>query len=361
MIDQAMKQNTQEKLPVIPVDSERIIATKILEFMYTGQTSVSSSRLDELCYWAENYRIERLVEICKQIGGSTSLNPECEKIGGSTSLNPGCEKIGGSTSMNPGCEKIGGSTSLNPECEKIGGSTSLNPGCEKIGGSTSLNPGCEKIGGSTSLNPEVKPEPSEMMSDSYLKHEDAVPMRWEYNSQETPQDTSSLYCSELGAPVPDYTSQSEGSLQEFRGADPGVHFSNISQNGDNVQDVERMDLVYPFSNSSETEDTHKEVKRVDLVVPFSNITQDTTQEVRRVDLSIVKQEMTESPDDGAECNRSRKGALPLSTLKSATPAILRLLNTASQLTSSQNLHLDDRGGLGKVVIKREPDSSDDQG
>ena len=321
MIDQAMKQNTQEKLPVIPVDSERIIATKILEFMYTGQTSVSSSRLDELCYWAENYRIERLVEICKQIGGSTSLNPECEKIGGSTSLNPGCEKIGGSTSMNPGCEKIGGSTSLNPE---------------------------------------AKPEFPELMSDSYLKHEDAVPMRWEYNSQETPQDTSSLYCSELGAPVPDI-SQSEGSLQEFRGADPGVPFSNISQNGGNVQDVRRMDLVFPFSNSSETEDTHKEVKRVDLVVPFSNITQDTTQEVRKVDLSIVKLEMAESPDDGAECNRSQKGALPLSTINSATPAILRLLNTASQLTSSQNLHLDDRGGLGKVVIKREPDSSDDQG
>ena len=176
---------------------------------------------------------------------------------------------------------------------------------------------------------QVQPEAADRTSDSSLKHEHSVPMRWEYNSQDVPQHTSSIYHSELGAPV-----------------------SNISQSRDTVQETRRVDV----SNISHSGDTVQAVSRVVLGAPVSNISHSghTVQENSRVDLGIVKQEMTVLPNSNAGCERSSKSTFSSNAIMSTTSAL-----SSSHVTLPQNIELD-RDRLENIVIKREANAGDDQ-
>ena len=233
VIDQAMKQNTQD-VPVISVDSDTSMISNLLQYMYTGEISVSSSGIEELCHQAEKYSMSRLVELCKKLKGPTT----------------------------------------------------------------------------------VKPGAADRTSDSSLKHEDSVPMRWEYNSRETLQDSSSLYYSELSGG--------------------------------------------PTSGISESKETMQEVSRVVLGAPVSNISQsrDIDTGVSRMDLGVVKQEMTGLPNSDTGCDRSGKSTLSSNTTKGTTPALSSLIPIVSQFMVPENTHLDnDR--LDTIVVKREANSDDD--
>ena len=213
MINQAMKQNTQE-VPVIYVDSDITMISNLLQFMYTGEISVSSSGIKELQDQAEKYSISRLVELCKSCCNSH-------------------------------------------------------------------------------MNNSLELETNHMESGSNTMHENAVPVRWEYNSPETPQHPSSLHHSRLGAPVP------------------------------GTSDI-----------------------------------QHTMQEVSRVDPCIVKQEMTDSPNNDAGYDRSGKSTLSSNNTKGTTPALSSLIPIVSQFMVPENTHLDnDR--LDTIVVKREANSDDD--
>ena len=217
VIDQAVKQNTQD-VPVISVDSDISMISNLLQYMYTGRLSVSSSGIEDLCHQAEKYSMSRLVELCKKLKGPTT----------------------------------------------------------------------------------VKPGAADRTSDSSLMQEDSVPMRWEYNSHETPQDTSSLYYSELCSPSD--ISESADSMQEVSSVFQDATVSNVSQSGH------------------------------------------TLQEVSRVDLGIVKQEMTDSPNDDTGCDRS---------IKSTNPVLPR-----SHVTLQENKDLD-RDRLQNIVIKNEAKSDNE--
>ena len=202
---------------------------------------------------------------------------------------------------------------------------------------------------------EVKPEAADKTRDSSSKHEDSVPMRWEYNSHETLQHTSSLYHSEIGCPTSDI-SDSEDTMQDVSRVVLGAPVSNISQSEDTMQDVSRVVLGAPVSNISQSEDTMQGVSRVVLGAPVSNISQSrhTVQEVSRVDLGIVKQEMTDSPNDDTECDRSSRSTLPCNTIKSMTPPLLR-----DHVTLPENIELD-RDRLENIVIKKVEKSDDEE-
>ena len=227
VIDQAVKQNTQD-VPVISVDSDTSMIFNLLQYMYTGEISVSSSGIEELCHQAEKYSMSRLVELCKKLKGTTT----------------------------------------------------------------------------------VKPGAAGRTSDSSLMQEDSVPMRWEYNSHETPQDTSNLYYFESGGPT-----------------------SGISESEDTMQEVSRVVLGAPVSNISQSRDIDKGVSRVDL--------------------GIVKQEMTDSPNNDTGCDRSSKST-SCNTMKSTAPALFR-----SHVALPENIELD-RDRLQNKVIKKEANSGDDQ-
>ena len=228
VIDQAVKQNTQD-VPVIYVDCDIATVLNLLKYMYTGEISVSSPGIEELCHQAEKYSMSRLVELCKKLKGPTY----------------------------------------------------------------------------------VKPDTADKTSDSSLKHEDSVPMRWEYNSHEIPQDTSSLYYFESGGPT---------------------------------------------SGISESEDTMQEDSIVFVGAPVSNISHstDTVQEVSRVDVGIVKQEMTDSPNNDTGCEGSSKSTLSCNSIKSTTPALCR-----SQVTLSENIELA-RDRLEIIVIRKEAKSGGEE-
>ena len=200
---------------------------------------------------------------------------------------------------------------------------------------------------------KVKPEATD--SDSSSKHEDSVPMRWEYNSHETLQHTSSLYHSEIGCPTSDI-SDSEETMQDVSRVVLCAPVSNISQSEDTMQDISRVVLGAPVSNISQSEDTMQEVSRVVLGAPVSNISQNahTVQEVSRVDLGIVKLEMTDSPNDDTEYDRSSKSTLPCNTIKSMTPPLFR-----NHVTLPENIELD-RDRLKRKVIKKEVKSDDEE-
>ena len=248
MIDQAVKQNTQD-VPVISVDCDIASMSNLLQYMYTGNVSVNRYGIEELCRQAEKYSMGRLFELCKKLKHIMKVKPEAAD------------------------------------------------------------------------------------SDSSSKHEDSVPMRWEYNSHETLQHTSSLYHSEIGCST-----------------------SDISDSEDTMQGVSRVVLGAPVSNISQSEDTMQGVSRVVLGAPVSNISQSrhTVQEVSRVDLGIVKQEMTDSPNDDTEYDRSSKSTLPCNTIKSMTPLLFR-----NHVTLPENIELDwDR--LERIVIKKEVKSDDEE-
>ena len=311
LICQAMKQNTQE-IPVIAVNSDISMISNLLQYMYTGEISVSSSGIEELCHQAEKYSMSKLVELCKKLKDVT----------------------------------------------------------------------------------KVQPEAADRTSDSSLKRENSVPMMWKYNSQETPQHTSSIYHSERGSSVPDISqsgrtmqevrvvlgtpvsniSQSRDTVQEIRMVDVsnishsgdtiqeiirvvlGAPVSNISQSRDNVQEISRVVLGAPVSNISQSKDTVQKISRVVVGAPVSNISHSghTVQEVSRVNLGIVKQEMTDSPSNDTGCDRSNKSNFSCNTIKSTTAAFSR-----SHVTLPHNIELD-RDRLENTVIKKEGNAGDDQ-
>ena len=338
VIDQAMKKKNQD-MPVISVDCDIASISNLLQYMYTGNVSVNRSGIEELCRQAEKYCMRRLFELCTKLKHIM----------------------------------------------------------------------------------EVKPEAADKTRDSSSKHEDSVPMRWEYNSQETLQHTSSLYHSEIGCPTSDISdsedtmqdvsrvvlgapvsnisqsedtmqdvsrvvlgapvsniSQSEDTMQGVSRVVQGAPVSNISQSEDTMQDVSRVVQGAPVSNISQSEDTMQDVSRVVLGAPVSNISQSgdtmqgvsrvvqgapvsnisqsrhTVQEVSRVDLGIVKQEMTDSPNDDTEYDRSSKSTLPCNTIKSMTPPLFR-----NHVTLPENIELD-RDRLERKVIKKEVKSDDEE-
>ena len=225
VIDQAVKQNTQD-VPVVFVDSDISMMSNLLQYMYTGEISVSSSGVQDLYHQAEKYSMLRLVALCKKLKGIST----------------------------------------------------------------------------------VKPGGTDRTSDSSLMHEDSVPMRWEYNSHETPQDTSSLYYSELCSP------------------------SDISESADSMQEVSRVFQDAPVSNISQS--------------------RHPVQEVSSVDLGIVKQEKTDSLNDDTGCDRSSNTIN--SSVKSTNPVLLR-----SHQTLQENKDLD-RDRLQNIVIKNEPKSDNEE-
>ena len=272
VIDQAVKQNTQD-VPVVYVDSDISMISNLLQYMYTGEISVSSSGIEDLCHQAEKYSMSRLVELCKNLKGTCTY---------------------------------------------------------------------------------VKQEVADEISDSSLKNEESVPVRWEYNSHEKPQNTRSLHHSELGAPVPDIT-QSGHTMQEVRVV-VGTPVSNISHTGHTIQGVSRVFLGAPVSNISQSLHTVQGVRRMDLGAAVSNVprSRDTVQEVRMVDLGIVKQEMTDSPSGDTGSVQSSMSTLSCNTVKSTAPPLSR-----SHVALPQDIELDsDR--LENIDLKNEANSCDDQ-
>ena len=332
MIDQAMKQNTQE-IPVISVDSDMTMISDLLQYMYTGRLSVSSSGIEKLCHQAEKYSMSRLVELCKKLKGIST----------------------------------------------------------------------------------VKPEVDDRTSDSSIKLEDSVPIKWEYNSQETPQYTNGLYYSELGGPTSDISNSgdnfpedskvglgvpvssildSEDTIPEDSKMDLGVPVSDISDSEDTIIKDSEMHVVPPFSENSESKDNIPEDSKMHLYAPIADISdsedtipedsgmhlgtsiadisksrdtipedikidlgaavtsifesEDTITEDGQIDLGIVKQEVT---DSAAVCEGSSKSVLFCNTIENTLPSLSPPSSTASQIKLPENKHLDN-GRFRKIASKR---------
>ena len=287
-IERAIKWTTEE-VPVIPVDGDIVSVSNLLQYMYTGNIIASNFGIMELCQQAEKYRMPRLLELCKKQKGITEVKQEV------------ADKTSDSSLMQE--------DSVPMRWEYNSQETPQNTSSiyhSELGGPTSdISEGGDTM---PSNIMKVRPAAADRTSDSSLMQEDAVAMRLQYNSHETPQDSSGLYHSELGGP--------------------------ILESGVTVQDIRRMDVDAPVSNISPS--------------------RDTVQEVSRVNLSIVKQEMKDLPINDTGSDQSSKSTLSCNAVKSTTPPLSR-----SHVALQENIELD-RDRLQNIVIKKEAQSDDEE-
>ena len=309
-IERAIKWTTEE-VPVIPVDGDIVSVSNLLQYMYTGNIIASNFGIMELCQQAEKYRMPRLLELCKKQKGITEVKQEAaDKTSDSSLKNEDAVPM----RWEYNSQETAQNTSSIYHSELCGPTSDISEG------------------GNTMPNNimKVRPGAADRTSDSSLMQEDAVAMRLQYNSHETPQDSSGLYHSELGGPI----LESGVKDQEGRGVDLSIVKQSISQSGHTVQDVRRVDLGAPASNISPS--------------------RDTVQEVSRVNLSIVKQEMKDSPINDTGCDGSSMSTLSCNAINSTTPPLSR-----SHVALPENIELD-RDRLQNIVIKKEAKSDDEE-
>ena len=214
MINQAMKQNTQE-LPVIYVDSDITMISNLLQFMYTGEISVSSSGIKELQDQAEKYSISRLVELCKSCCNSD-------------------------------------------------------------------------------MNNSLDLETNHMESDS-----NTVPVRWEYNSPETPHHPSSLHHSRLGAPVPG-TSDIQHTMQDVSRVDPCIMKQEMTDSPINDAGYDRSGKSTLSSNI--TKGTTPALSSLIPIVSQFMVPGNTHLDSDRLDTIVVKREANSDDDLEMVCD-----------------------------------------------------------
>ena len=419
VIDEAVKQNTQD-VPVVFVDSDYTVISNLLQYMYTGKISVNSSEINELCDQAERFSIRRLFEICKQLRDIMKVKPDTSNNTSDSSLKreEGApmrwEYISPQMSQhtsNPHHSELGRPTSdilesgdTIPENRTVDLGANISESGDTKQGDSTVDLDAARIS-DISQNRDTSWEDSKV--DLAARISDISQNRdtmWEDSKADLAARISGIAQSrdtmrentkvDLGASVSGI-SESRDPFQEETKVDLGivkremtdspddyaaeecytsskrsslytvkiVNFSSppptFSQSANTMLEDSKVGLGAAISDASQSGPTMPEDSMSDLAAPRSDISEhggDTTSEDNRVDLSIVKQEMTDSPDDDAdECDKRSKRTF-LNTIK--TINFLSPSPNASQSTELESAHSD--GNRLEHVVKREANSGDEE-